>query len=736
MNPADAFTDFGHVTLPQAENRASRRYLDLVLRWIPVGRQYFNPWQGRPRCGHFFGGVYWYGGETAMPMEAFAFAASSPDYDASVAGISAEEAREMALQALRYLCFVHDTGPEDCVRPRESWGRPEPAGTKWGERGQGFFRESQCGHTVGALARTAALVFDLLGQEERSMLAAIAADYLDRFGMMEPRSGVYADTQMEENAWTAEGLTASLLLLPGHPQWDSLWENARLWMFRTATRPQDVHDYALFAQGKTVRDLCGRSFTTLPDGTAENHYIVHPGYMMSCVTFSGLTATMLRLFGQDAPEELWWHRRDTYDLLKAWADDTGALHPVQGMDWPYLSYPSDCLFHAVGAELLRDPEAALLEERSLSTVERAMAAHAGRVVPESILAHCHSIQDPAIMSERSGANLARCYLVHRLGDGGPRPAKDRDFDERLRGVHLYLHGGALLHRHPRGKTSFAWRNNTMVLPNTSEGLRLVGPAAGSLLARVYVRDRAPSARERLLRLREGQDRVAALFVEDLCQDSLRRQVLFCSLPDGRCLTAERLVALEDVTVERVEQGTLEVMNDPYFGDYPDLRGHRRLYWAGGERELLGYASSSADEDEAIPLEGGWLNVDDRLGLVFAGSGRSLYTNRHLFRPWHAVADLITLSLMDEPRPVRAGETVAQLAALWCPEEDHHQTGRRRLEVKAWDRARIYVMVDGFACLCNLAPDEVTFSVEGVAVPLAGQEPAIRALVPCQLGAHE
>ncbi len=724
MNPIDAFTDFSHLTSLPPDNPLSRRYLDLTLRWIPHIYRTFNPWPGRPRCGHFLGGVYWYGQETGTPMEALATAAASPHYDPAIAGLSADQARETALQALRYLCFTHDTGPEDCLRPTESWGRPEPAGTKWGERGAGFFRESQCGHTVGMLARTAALLHDLLGDEERTMLANIAADYLDRFGLMDPKNGVYSDTQMEENAWTAEGLTASLLLLPNHPNWDRLWEQARLWMFRTATKPQDMHDFGPFAGGKPVRDLCARVFTTLPDGTAENHYIVHPGYMMSGVTLGGLTAAMLRLYGQEAPPELWWHRQDLYDLLKAWVDDTGATHPVQGMDWPYLSYPSHCMFHAVGSEHLHDPEAALLEERALQTVERASAAHGGRLVPESILTHCHSIQDPAIMTERGGGAFAQISMLHRLGGPATEAADPAAFEAGQTGVHLYPHGGALLHRHPRGKTSFAWRNCTMVLPNTREGMRLIGPASGSLLAQVTVRDRPASAAQRLLRLREGQDQVAALLVEDLCQGSLQRTALFYSLPDGRCLTAERLIALEDVTVESVEQGFLEVMNDPYFGAHPDRLGHRRLYWAGGERELLGYATSSPEDDQIVPLEGGWLNLDDRFGLLWAGSGEALFNNRHCFRPWHAVTDTLTLSRHPQPRSLTAGETVAELIALWCPEEAHSDTARRTLSVLSWNRESLAVALDGYLCLANLTAARAELTLQGSPLSLPAHEPII------------
>ena len=209
--------DFRTVVLPTAENDMSRRYLQVLMRWVPVALQAFNIWPERPHCGHFFGGVYWYGLETAGPSATLALVASSPEFDPALVGCSALELRQVALQGLRYLCLTHDTGPAECVRPLHSWGRPEPAGTKWGERGQGFFPESQCGVTLAYLALTAALLRDMLGDEERAMLAAIATDYLARFGAMAPRSGVYYDTQCEENGWTALGLVASLLLLAPTP---------------------------------------------------------------------------------------------------------------------------------------------------------------------------------------------------------------------------------------------------------------------------------------------------------------------------------------------------------------------------------------------------------------------------------------------------------------------------------------------------------------------------------------
>ena len=50
MKPIDAFTDFSSVSLPPRETDVSRRYLDVITRWIPVGMSYFSDWPIRPNC--------------------------------------------------------------------------------------------------------------------------------------------------------------------------------------------------------------------------------------------------------------------------------------------------------------------------------------------------------------------------------------------------------------------------------------------------------------------------------------------------------------------------------------------------------------------------------------------------------------------------------------------------------------------------------------------------------------
>ncbi len=710
MKPVNFFTDFSTVTSLGGENHMSRPYLQVMLRWVPVAMQYFNEWPDRKNCGHFFGGVLWYGQETAMPIMTLALTAISPEFDEDAAGISAAELRMIALKGLRYLCFTHDTGPANCVRPKQSWGRPEPAGTKWGERGAGFFRESQCGRTVAALAVTASLIHDLLGDREREMLANIAADYLERFGEMDPRSGVYFDTQMEENAWTALGLVASMVLLPRHPKLRQFWEQAKLWMFRTATMPRDAWDQSKFADGKTVAELCQRHYTMLPDGTAENHGFVHPSYIGSGITLAAYTANLLRLFGQSLPPHLFWHRRHIYEVMKPWCDNTGAPHCVQGMDWPYFSYPAYCFLHAAANLYLYDADAALLERRALETVERSAVAHGGRMVPADTANFCHGQQDPALMRERMIASIALAYLAHRLMGAGETPPEAADFENRVSGVYVYPHGGALVHRHVLGATSLAWRNRTMVLPCTREGMKLIGPAAGSMLGRLEIRGRSENTRPVALKIREEVDRVCVLLIQDLAERSVRRQVFLVSLPNGKCLIAERLIALKMVTVIRIDQGVLSIINDAYFGDRDDGRGQRHIFWKGGDRAFSGYPLRSKRDDVTVDLTGTtWVNIDDRCGIVFRGTGRTHYENRHYFEVWHATEDELVLSRTESAREFRTGEQIAGLATLWCPGQLHQQTAGQQFFVGRTPRDVFAAEFDGFLCACNFDEEGVAFS---------------------------
>jgi len=689
------------------ENELSRRYLRMLERWIPAGVQLFSEWPDRPNCGHFLGGVHWYGQETVGPTEAFALASVSPEYDEEATGVSREDLQRMAVQSVRYLGFTHDTGPEDCVRPSVGLGRPENLGSKWGERGKGFFRESQCGSTVAGLARICLLLRERIDDETWMMVARIHGDYADRFGDMQPKSGVYLDTQMEENAWTSTGLTSCFLFLERHPSAPEWERSTRRWMFSTCAVPQDAKDYGCLGD-TTVRQRVTKTFTALPDYWAENHGMVHPSYTSSGVRSLMSVGSLLKLWERDLPPELLWNRRRVYGNLKALTDGAGFSQAVQGMDWPYLPPVGNETPHAIASVLFGDEDAAALQLRGLRISELRQEGTGGRMHDDSLAQRAHGPQDPLVMRERTISSVAGLYLFHRLFGPGPGPASEGALEERLKGVRVYPHAGFAHHRHALGQTSLSWRNAIMALPLTGEGILTVAPCAGSWLGTPVVRDRPDSHRLLSAEVELSEGGMAAALVVDRCQETLRQQVLFASLPDGRVLSLERFVALEELYLESLDQGLLRITNETFPAVARECsgncRGTRVLYRHGVATEYRGWLGEAESDDIIARLEPGWINVDDRLGIHFSGTGHAVYHNRHFHSPYRAIADDLILSRHEPGRPLATGDDAGHLAALLVPGQPHTCTPDSRLHILSAPADAAGLATEGFLAAANFASE--------------------------------
>ena len=681
----------------------SRRYLRIAQKWFPIALSYFEDWPARPNCGHFFGGVHWYGIETAVPLHALAVVSTSPEYDEQATGLSLDELREVVIKAIRYLCFTHDTGPQDCVRPSKGLGMPNTWGTKWGERDRGFFPESQCGPTIANMTTAALMLRPYVDEETWLMLARICLDYLGRFDKMPPRSGIYADTQMEENAWTAHGLAACYLFLPGHEQAGAWEEHAKRWMFSACAAPQDRFNQGELEPDLTVSKLTGKTFTTLPDYMAENHGMVHPGYTASGVGSLGSLGSLYRLYGRTEPVQAHWNRQAVYDRIKLLTDRTGAAMPTQGMDRLFLS--EQHALHAAAYLFLNDPDAGYFERVALEIREKTQESNGGRLIDPEIAAKCHEVEDPMEIKESEMiSGIVHPYLKHRqMGAGAPEPTSQEEIERKFQGVRVFPHSGFAFHRHGKGQNSLAWRNYMMALPFTREGIHTVGPSRRSLLAGIQVQGHPDSHDLRVTRVVEKDEGFSALLVNRRAQGAVEQQVLFASLPNGDLLCRETLLALKDCTVEKLEQGFLRVMNEDFPLVEGNCNGSRVLYHPGGKEIFKGFPGTEAAEDVVFKLEHpGWLNVDDRLGIVFRGSGKTQYFNRHYFPPFsfRAVADDLILSLFDGARTVATGDVIGDLTLLICPEQAHGETPGRRLVQAASSEDTVCLITDEYMCAGN------------------------------------
>ena len=702
--PPKSLTKLRRAKVPARETPLSRRYRAILEQWVPVGLQYFEEWPQRPNCGHFFGGCHWYGSDTAGPLFTFAVLASSPQYDAAKTGCSRKELKEIALKGIRYLCFTHDSGPKDCIRPKKSLGNRRTWGTKWGEKGRGFFPESQCGPNMADIAIAALLLGRIVDDETWTMIARMHADYAHRFGTMAPKSGVYTNTQMEENGWTSTGLASVECVLSNSPRSNTWAETARRWMFSTATAQQDTKNHLALADGGTVRQYTGQTFTTLPDYMAENHGMVHPSYTASSLNFTGRLGMVYAIYGLETPEHAFFNRQKIYDQLKRTTDRTGSLHPIQGMDWPYLSPDPGTLTHAAAAVMLKDADGAYLERLALETVEARVDGTGGRMHDQDIAETVHGPQDPLIIRETGIASPAHTYLFHRLLGDGPRPSTHAQVEKKLRGVKIYPHSGFAFQRHARGQTSFSWRNSIMALPLNKDGIYTVAPATDSFLAQVRVKNQPDSQDLCSVHVDEHPEGFAAALVMDRAQRTVRQEVLYAALPSGVSVSCERLRALKNITVSRVNQGFLRIINE----SFPSLRGicngRRTLYTPGDSHQFMGGVSTDPNDDIVQTYDHPeWVNVDNRLGILFAGSGKTVYHNRRYYDVWRAVADDVTLSRIDRPFRVKNGGKIASLSTLIAPDCNHNAMDTLSLSQLRCPKSTVGLIAGNYFIAANFGP---------------------------------
>ena len=591
---------------------------------------------------------------------------------------------------------------------------PNTWGTKWGERGRGFFPESQCGGTIANMTTSALILRPHVDDETWEMLAGICVDYLERFGDMAPKSGVYANTQMEENAWTAHGLAACYLFLSRHQQAGKWEENAKRWMFSACAAPQDKFDQLEIEPGQKVSKLTGQTFTTLPDYMAENHGMVHPGYTSSGVMSVANLGTLYRLYGRTEPTQARWNRQIIYNVIKRLTDLAGVSMATQGMDRLYLGERHG--LHAAAHLYLKDPDAGFFERVALDLREKTQEANGGRLIDPEIAKLCHEVEDPMEIKESEViSGIVNPYLMHRLMDAeAPPPTPREEIQTRLQGVRVFPHSGFAFHRHALGQTAISWRNHILALAYPLGGALTVGPSRSSFLGQVEVKDRAPSQTERALSIHRKDDGFAALMVFDRAQGSVRQRVLFASLPNGDVLSNETLIAQETSTVERVQQGFVRIINENWPVDEGDCRGVRRLYHPEGHKDFRGFPSADPSDDVLLELDHpGWLNIDDRMGLVFAGTGGTSYLNRHYYPPFsfRAISDDLTLSLDAGTVVRKSGDLIGELSALICPEQRAPDTPNRTLTRPQASENAVCLITEGYLCAGNFGPKRTvcTFS---------------------------
>jgi hypothetical protein len=642
------------------------RYAGRVIRT-------FTPWDGRPRCGHVLGGANWYGSECANAILVFASVLRYGRYEEGVTGVSPEELADRTIRVIRYICFTHDSGPADCVRVRSR--NLHCAGTKWGERAHGFFRQSQCGRSVFALGLGAWLLWERLDEETRRLVQAVVEDYSERFCEDDPRNGTYFDTQCEENGWTSQGLAIGPFLFPDHPR-AKVWEEGyKRWAANTAVLPADRrNDPAVSgALAESRRFLVS---TLHPDFTTENHAMVHPDYLNAALCLRGPIAILSLATGKPIAEEVLFHTEDIYDrVLKPWAlGDGGSLYP-QGQDWWYSKMQEFMFSHTLMSVLYGRADAAGYELENART-SALLQDESGSLYPKRWGECPVAPRDYEYVEDMEIFMVPLTVFAFMLHAHAPReevrPRGMRELLDSQIGTYVYPHGGLAVHRLGRSISTVSWRNHVTASTLPEDGywtvtptfVNYVGVVEGERVpvAQVYSKAVHEAVSHRFWDLGNGFGLTARL--ERLAGRAMQ-DLAFVSLPTGETVYIESVSAVEDCRAGMYETGIIGVRNEsePALGER--AKGYRVLRFDDGASRRYEGRLGGADLVEVFEPPR-YLAIDECMAFLLHNSRGVAYINIHDYPKWRGLEDLLVLNSLHDGLDLRQGRAEPALVIVSLP----------------------------------------------------------------------
>ncbi len=633
-------------------SETANRLYKILLKWIPFADSTFKKCSYIKDSGHFFGGSYFYSVETAIPMFLYTVVSGYGQYDETITGIPRKDLEEKAIMALKYLCATNEYGPKGIVREKST--NVYANGTKWGAKGEEFFRASAIGRT-GVLMAVTALVFrDRIDEKTFKIVEKIVTAFSDRWANELPRVGTYFDTQCEENAWTALGITGGLVLYKEHPHREKWLEGFNRWAINSISTYKDRMNTDEY-MGKSLRNFWMKGVTFHPDFTTENHSFIHPEYMAAGIILKAEAAVALLMTGNELPDTITKNNENVYErTIGRWCQDDGLIIPVQGQDWWYTRYHGNHMLHTAMNLFHNKVNSAAYLQKNLEMMEKLQNSHElGTLLEENpdqtIDEYGHyKLKD---MEHASVASLVYSFLLHTYLDE-PKSVKSMEsINTELEGVYEYPFGCTVINRRINSFSSFSWRNKVMAFNLPKNGMWTVTPIVASMTGEVRFNERKlPDSLCNERDIRDSIKNHIDVRQEGFCATArvhrdggkLIQDISFVSLPDSTTVYSDRFSVGENCETTLFHGGLVGVRNEDIkeFGNL--AKGYRDIHTGLESHRYKGYFGGQKDDIDYLPMTG-MVNIDDEMGFIYFNSNGVKYINRHVYNAWKGVEDQLVFN---------------------------------------------------------------------------------------------
>jgi len=611
------------------------RYLEALRPWLPALERELYRCPDRPELVCYGTGYNGWGVQTHQ--KAFA-AAAVLAASGSTEGKSGE-LRETALAMLRFNLETHASGGYRCTD-----------GTKWGHTWISALGIERMMHGVEAIRES---LTETDAASVRRVLLSEADWLLDHYSVV---GGLYdkldgqSRNKPESNLWNGALLHRAAALYPDAARAEEYRDKGTRFLLNGVSVPDDALSERIVAGKPLSQWHEGANF--FPTYALNHHNYLNVGYMVICLS----NIAMLHFYGMQAklpaPEALYHRAEALWSLVKELTFPDGRLLRIGGDTRVPYCY---CQDYAIPMWLLAEDvfgaDCSGFEEGWLAQVRTEAGDNpdggylSGRLKE---LEHRSPMYYTRLESDRAAAlSMGACWRPlakqrTKAGDGAESPGRERIEAEPAQFFWSDEAHGASLLRSRRRIVSWVWqaadRPTGLCLPPSASHLaewrwNLAGRIAGIGARNVNeIRGWRMDAFTGGFATIGAMETVSSGFVAEgqAAETIADHRIAFVALPDDRTAAVMQLAtAVPRAYVAELRGLHLQVPNDAYNG-YERRYAAQRGVWTEDGRD---------PEERHEPLEGGWLNVDGKLGVVRAyGPQLGLYfpggRNVHLKQyPW-------------------------------------------------------------------------------------------------------
>ncbi len=643
-----------------SEKETVRMYQSMLLEGCQHGDEFWHDWPGKPDAGYWGVGKSIEEGHRPNSGMVLASAAVLKYSDA----LTVAERRELlrkALASLRFVTATHVTGSEKCVD-----------GKQWGNGWQSAFWT--CTYAFGAW-----LIWDDLDPALQQNVKRVVVFEAERFLKEKPPTQCYNDTKAEENGWNVTCIVLASAMFPDQPHAPAWREKATEYLVNTLSAPQDKDDTTM-VDGRPLNTwFLGANLH--PDFTLENHAIFHPSYVACSCYF--LTQTMMydTFARQPVLQAADHHLMDTWRLFQQILLPNGEPAYPQGMDWELHNLPYLNLFAAL-ATLRQDRFAAHMEQASLQFYRAWQIKRHGDLAlpgsPHGFGRHGSTIDQ-----------MTYAFLAHKIFGPSAKPLSVRQVVAQAGGVHTHDWIETVWQRTDDKFVSFSWTNRLMGMlipigPGHDGNPYFTVPIAEGFLGSFDLAPRG-DVKTKVLNYTWRTNENGFETTGELLRNGgrLKQTLRFTSIGEKTVVYEDVVVAMDDVVIEREKGVPLGIENDDITG------GKRQVSFQNGDKLY-----DAAKSPEPYAIEGNWVNVDGRLGMVaLQGEGMSYQQATAITRGISVKTDLLYGSFHDGKQTFKRGQELCRRIAVCYVNVTPKETAKLARICKV-DGRRLHVALGG------------------------------------------